>query len=150
MRMQLCRTKFRKSFILSTKKWNKCFIGKNLVGSRENLEISLAVLIIRAADFYATDSLFFSFRKSESDIHPFAPLQQQEQQQQQQQQHQRKPSRKSSKEEISSELLKPVTCFLEQHHKSSKTETIPSSITRQDHPQVFPNLVISSDFITRI
>ena len=33
--MQLSRTKFRKSFILSTKKWIKCFPGKNLVNSRE-------------------------------------------------------------------------------------------------------------------
>ena len=38
MRMQVCRTKFRKSFILSTKKWIKCFPkfpGKNPVDSRE-------------------------------------------------------------------------------------------------------------------
>ena len=33
--MQLSRTKFRKSFILSTKKWIKCFPGKNPVDSRE-------------------------------------------------------------------------------------------------------------------
>ena len=33
--MQLSRTKFRKSFILSTKKWIKCFPGKNPVNSRE-------------------------------------------------------------------------------------------------------------------
>ena len=33
--MQLSRTKFRKSFILSTKNWIKCFPGKNLVNSRE-------------------------------------------------------------------------------------------------------------------
>ena len=33
--MQLSRTKFRKSFILSTKKWIKCFPGKNSVNSRE-------------------------------------------------------------------------------------------------------------------
>ena len=33
--MQLFRTKFRKSFILSTKKWIKSFPGKNPVNSRE-------------------------------------------------------------------------------------------------------------------
>ena len=33
--MQLSRTKFPKSFILSTKKWIKCFPGKNPVYSRE-------------------------------------------------------------------------------------------------------------------
>ena len=33
--MQLSGTKFRKSFILSTKKWIKCFPGKNPVNSRE-------------------------------------------------------------------------------------------------------------------
>ena len=33
--MQLSRTKFRKSFILSTKKWMKCFPRKNTVNSRE-------------------------------------------------------------------------------------------------------------------
>ena len=33
--MQLSRTKFQKSFILSTKKWIKCFPGKNQVDSRE-------------------------------------------------------------------------------------------------------------------
>ena len=32
--MLLSRTKFRKSFILSTKKWIKCFPGKNPVNSR--------------------------------------------------------------------------------------------------------------------
>ena len=32
--MQLSRSKFRKSFILSTQKWIKCFPGKNLVNSR--------------------------------------------------------------------------------------------------------------------
>ena len=32
--MQLSRTKFRKSFILSNKKWIKCFPGKNPVNSR--------------------------------------------------------------------------------------------------------------------
>ena len=32
--MQLSRTKFQKSFILSTKKWIKCFPGKNSVNSR--------------------------------------------------------------------------------------------------------------------
>ena len=32
--MQLCRTKFQKSFILSTKKWIKCFPGINSVDSR--------------------------------------------------------------------------------------------------------------------
>ena len=32
--MQLSRTKFRKSFILSTKKWIKCLLGKNPVNSR--------------------------------------------------------------------------------------------------------------------
>ena len=33
--MQLSRTKIRKSFILSTKTWIKCFLGKNPVNSRE-------------------------------------------------------------------------------------------------------------------
>ena len=33
--MQLCRTKFRKCFILSTKNWIKCFPWKNPVDSRE-------------------------------------------------------------------------------------------------------------------
>ena len=32
--MQLSRSKFRKSFILSTKKWIKCFAGKNPVNLR--------------------------------------------------------------------------------------------------------------------
>ena len=38
--MQLCRTKFRKFFILSTKKWTKSFPWKNPVNSRGKLEIS--------------------------------------------------------------------------------------------------------------
>ena len=33
--MQLSKPKFRKSFILSTKNWIKCFPGKNPVNSRE-------------------------------------------------------------------------------------------------------------------
>ena len=33
--MQLSRTKYQKSFILSTKKWIRCFPGKNPVNSRE-------------------------------------------------------------------------------------------------------------------
>ena len=32
--MQLSRTKFKKSFILSTKEWIQCFPGKNPVNSR--------------------------------------------------------------------------------------------------------------------
>ena len=32
--MQLCRTKFRKSYIFSAKNWMKCFPGKNPVKSR--------------------------------------------------------------------------------------------------------------------
>ena len=43
--MQLSRTKFQKSFILSTKKWIKCFPGENPVNSRgKSGDITGAVL----------------------------------------------------------------------------------------------------------
>ena len=41
--MQLSRTKFRKSIILSIKKWIKCFPGKIQSIRGKNLEISLSL-----------------------------------------------------------------------------------------------------------
>ena len=49
--MQLSRTKFRKSFILSTKKWIKCFPGKILSIQGKNLEISHAACHCCQTDF---------------------------------------------------------------------------------------------------
>ena len=52
MRMQLCRTKFWKSFILSTKKWLSASLGKIWSILGESLEISPDTVPIRILQIY--------------------------------------------------------------------------------------------------